>query len=112
MPLYLGIQPDQIPETDQHIRYLYYLANIKPEAEGEGELGTILKTLLPADAVYKIDNTTNALLIMAPARDIKSVMSLIVHLDQPGFQETIEIIKLKHTEATLVANLFNNNIKL
>ena len=110
MPLYIGIPPEQLPATDQRIRYLYYLANIKTEGETENEISPMLKAILPSDALFKIDSATNALILMGKANDIKSAMSVVTHLDQPGFQETMEVIRLKHTEAQLLADLFNNNI--
>ncbi len=110
MPLYIGVHHETLPDSDQRIRYLYYLANIKSEAEAENEINTVLKALLPSDAVYKIDVTTNALLIMAKSNEVKSVMSVITHLDRAGFQETMEIVKLTHTDAAMIANLFNTNI--
>ncbi len=110
MPLYVGVSPDELPATDQRIRYLYYLANIKTEAEGEKEIGDVLKALLPPDAVYRIDPAANALIIMAKSNDVRSLMAIITQLDRPGFQEAIEIIKLKYTEAQQIATLFNKNI--
>jgi len=110
MPLYIGTDHKNLPDSDQRIRYLYYLANIKSEAEGENEIISTLKSLLPADANYKVDVATNALLIMAKANEIRSVMAIITHLDRPGFQETMEVVHLTHTEAPMIANLFNKNI--
>ncbi len=110
MPLYIGMNYESLPASDQRIRYLYYLANIKSEGEGENEISTVLKALLPSDARYKIDLTTNALLIMAKSNEVKSAMSVVTHLDRPGFQETMEIVKITHTDAAMIANLFNNNI--
>ncbi len=108
--LYVGIAPDQLPVGDERIRYIYYLVNIKQEGETEGEINTILKSLLPPDAVYKIDSATNALILMGKASDIRSAMTVVTHLDRPGFQERMEIIKLHYTNAKLVADLFNNKI--
>ena len=112
MPLYIGMNYKNLPDSDQRIRYLYYLENIKSEGESDNEISAVLKELLPApaDASYKIDRTTNALLIMAKSNEVKSVMSVITQLDRPGFQETMEIVKLTHTDAAMIANLFNNNI--
>lgn len=112
LPLYIGMPPQQLPDTDQRIRYVYYLANIKPtDDEATSETVAILKNLLPADtSSYKIDTTTNAIIITAKADDIKSVMSIIVDLDKVDFQETFEVFKLRYTVAQTVADLFNNSI--
>ncbi len=109
VPLYVGIPFEKLPMTNERIRYIYYLANIK-EGETEGEMSTVLKAVLPADALYKIDTATNALIIMGQANDIRSAMTLVSQLDRPGFQERMEIIKLHYTNAHMVADLFNNKI--
>lgn len=113
MPVYIGTKPEDLPASDQQIRYIYYLANIKlEETEGEkpSELGTALKTLLPTNSSFKINASTNSILIMAPSIDVRSVMEIIVQLDRPGFQEKMEIIPLHYANARNVADLFNNKI--
>src|SRR3990172_5440188 len=40
MPTYIGVNPDDLPNTDQPIRYLYYLANIKVSDQPENELNS------------------------------------------------------------------------
>jgi general secretion pathway protein D len=110
VPLYIGVPLENLPTGNERIRYIYYLANIKQESETEGELPTVLKSLLPSDALFKIDTATNALIIMAQAADIRSAMSIITQLDRPGFQERMEIIKLHYTNARMVADLFNTKI--
>lgn len=110
VPLYIGVPPDKLPTGDERIRYIYYLVNIKQENDTEGEIEAVLKAMLPSDAVFKIDKTTNALLLMAQANDIRSVMSLITHLDRPGFQEHLQLIRLHYTDARMVSDLFNNKI--
>lgn len=110
LPIYIGIQPDQIPDTDQRIRYLYYLANIKLSDAGENELITAIREILPDTASYKVDQATNAILITDKANNIKSVMQIIITLDQTGFQEKLKIIKLHYASAGTVASLFNESI--
>jgi general secretion pathway protein D len=110
MPIYIGVAPSKIPDTDQRIRYLYYLSNIKVPAGPEGEFPSILKELLPADTLYKTSPATNSLLITAKASDIKATMQIITQLDQVSFQEKMEIIRLNNTSARIVASMLNENI--
>ena len=110
MPIYVGIQPEKLPDTDQRIRYLYYLANIKVTDAADSEVNTILKNILPADALFKSDSATNALLITAKVNDIRAVMKIIIQLDSVGFHEKMEIIKLRNSSAGIVAKLINENI--
>ncbi len=110
LPTYIGTNPEQLPDNDQRIRYLYYLANIQVSDESDSEINAILKDLLPADALFKFDKATNALVVVAKANMVKNVISIIRELDQPGFQEKMIIVRLHHTSARIVADLFNNNI--
>lgn len=111
VPLYVGVPYESLPATDARIRYMHPLANIKSEGqEGENEIITVLKAWLPSNAVYKIDPASNMLIIMAQSNDIRGIMPVIASLDRPGFQEKMEIIQLQHTQARMIANLFNKEI--
>jgi general secretion pathway protein D len=110
MPTYIGVSPDDLPNTDQPIRYLYYLANIRISSEPDNELNGILKDILPENAFIKGDSVTNSLLLIAKANDIRAAMKIITELDQVNFQEKIDIITLRHTSATIVARLINERL--
>ena len=110
MPTYIGVHPDDLPNTDQPIRYLYYLANIKISDQPENELNGILKDILPENAFIKGDLATNSLLLVAKSSDIRGVMKIIMELDRIDFQEKMEIIPLNHTSAFIVAKLINDQL--
>lgn len=110
MTTYIGVSPDDLPNNDQPIRYLYYLANIKISDDQQNELNGILKDLLPDNAFYKGDSVTNGLLLIAKANDIRAAMKIIIELDQVNFQEKIDIISLHHTSASIVAQLINEQL--
>jgi len=110
LPTYIGTKLDQLPNNDQRIRYLYYLANIQVSDEPDSEINAILKDLLPADALFKFDKSTNALIIVAKSNTIKNAVAIINELDRPGFQEKMVTIKLRYSSAKIVADIFNNNI--
>ena len=110
MPTYIGVSPDDLPNTDQPIRYLCYLANIRISSEQDNELNGILKDILPENAFFKGDTVTNSLLLIAKANDIRAAMKIITELDQVNFQEKIDIIALRHTSAGIVAELINQHL--
>lgn len=110
MPTYIGVNPDQLPNNDQQIRYLYYLSNIKISEDPLNEINGILKDLLPENAWYRGDSVTNGLLIVAKASDIRSAMNIIIDLDQINFQEKVDILPLHHTSADIVAKLINERL--
>lgn len=110
MPTYIGTDPQDLPNTDQPIRYLYYLANIKVSDQPENEIFGILRDLLPDNTFFKADSVTNSLLLIAKANDIRSVMKIVAELDTVGFQEKVDIISLRHTSAEIVARLINEEL--
>lgn len=111
LPLYIGIAPEKIPDTDQRIRYIYYLSNIKVSDQPDSETAVILQNLLPVGtSSFKIDMATNAIIISAKANDIKATMRIITSLDKIEFQETLAFLKLRYSTADNVAKLFNENI--
>ncbi len=113
LPIFIGTTPDELPDTDERIRYFYYFSNIQVPAtgsEGTSELNSIFQQLLPADAVYKYVPTSNGVLIVDKAKNIKAAMKIVLELDKVGFKENLEIVRLSYTNAQVVADLFNNNI--
>lgn len=111
LPLYIGMQPKKLPDTDQRIRYIYYFSNLKASDAEDSELVTVLKNLLPlGTSSYKIDTSTNAVIITAKANDIRATMQIVLELDKIDFQENLEVIKLRYSTARIVADLFNENI--
>lgn len=110
VPTYIGTDPHDLPNDDQPIRYLYYLANIKVSDDPQSELMGILKDLLPENAFYKTDPITNGLLLIAKANDIRAAMKIVMELDQVNFQEKIDILPLYHTSAAIVAQLINEQL--
>ncbi len=118
LPLYI-VKPEEIPNTDKRIRYLYYLTNIKIADENQGDIVTILKDVLPSEpstgpnvpgAWYKLDAQANSILISDKANNIRAVMNIVTALDQVEAQEKPEIIQLRYQNADVIANLFSNDL--
>lgn len=110
LPLYVGIAPEELPDTDQRIRYLYYLSNIKLDDTGNSDILVLLQALLPETSNYKADAQTNGLIITDKSNNIRSAMKIIVALDQAEEQERPEILRLRYTTSDTVAQLFTDQI--
>jgi general secretion pathway protein D len=110
MTTYIGVHPDDLPNSEQPIRYLCYLANIRVSDQPENELNGIIKDILPENVLAKADASTNSLLLVAKANDIRGVMKIILELDRIDFQEKMDIIPLLHTSAVYVAELINQQL--
>jgi len=118
MPLYI-VQPDDIPDTDKRIRYLYYFNNIKIADEERGDVMTMLNDILPDDkstkpgtapAYKKIDAATNSMVLVDKANNIKAAMRIVTALDSAEAQERPEIIELHYVTADTVDKLFNESL--
>lgn len=114
MPTFIGTAFDDLPDGDVRIRFVHYLANMKVSAPGMGgqknELEEILKHILPQNAKFLTDVNANALILVGKADEIKGAMAVVNQLDKGGFQEKMEIVKLKHTAADTVSKLFTEQI--
>lgn len=110
LPLFINTPLNELPKTDERIVYIYYLTNIKASQEFDNQLGALFKELLPEDALYKADKNANGILLVAKAQDIRSIMEIVEAMDQTGFQERLEMIRLSYTTAETVARIFNEGI--
>ncbi|KIX85401.1 hypothetical protein J120_00235 [candidate division TM6 bacterium JCVI TM6SC1] len=120
LPEYIGVPYDQIPNTDERIRYLYFLNHIK--LSDDNEIGGILRNLLPTETgmslevaaankpvlgvQFRVDQATNTILIVDKASNIRGVMKIIMALDQPGFDEKLYFYYPKNVSARLIEDLF------
>ncbi len=120
LPLFI-VKPEELPNIDKRIRYLYYFANVKlvgDERDPQDEVVKLLRDILPAEGSpgmlpttsYKLDPQTNSLLISDKANNIKAFMKIIEALDQNEVPEKPEIIQLRYLNADVVANLFNEQL--
>ncbi len=119
MPTFIGTAFDDLPDGDVRIRYVHYLANMKVPVPGVGpqksELEGILEHILPAidkplGDKFLMDVNANALILVGKAGNIKGAVAVINQLDKSGFQEKMEIVKLKHTASDTVSKLFIDHI--
>lgn len=109
LPVYIGTDILTAPDNDEQIVYVHYFNNMKASLEGSSEVQEILKLLFPEGAKFVIDSNKNAVIMAARARDIQIAVSILTELDKAGFKEKIDKLKLKHTSARFVADLFNEH---
>jgi general secretion pathway protein D len=113
LPLYVDVPPDKLPATNERIRAIYYLSNLRvPDAAaGDNPIVSILKDMLGTGGRgYLFDQKSNAMILIAPARNIASVMHIIQRLDETGSPDILQIIPLFNASAGLIAKLLNEQI--
>src|SRR5579859_3397241 len=113
LPVYIGVSPDSLPNSDERIRYLYYFDNIRVTSDvgaaGQTkDIKTIVEDMLvdsnrPGTASVQFDGGTNCIILSGKAYSIKVAMQIVTELDKTGFREVIEVVKLINTSATIIA---------
>jgi general secretion pathway protein D len=103
LPMYsskAGVEPEQLPDTDEVIRYIYFFNNMKPDI-AQGILAPMLD-----QAGIQVNQDLQVVIIKEKAINIKSAMRVIKELDVGGLRESIKIIQLKETDTDVVNKLF------
>jgi general secretion pathway protein D len=107
LPLYVGTNINELPDTDMRIRYLYMVKNTSLEA-----VSNIVKTMQSAASPDPIPiPSMNGVLITDRVYNIRTVMAIIQEIDHATLPETMSIIKLKKVDATKIADLYKSLVK-
>lgn len=109
LPLYMATDIKDLPQSEERIRYIYYLNNLKvPAQEGENPLTTIIKDMSSDGVPNPIYLTKqNGFMLTDKANVISSIITIISELDHSGFRETIEVLPLNYIPAKEVATIFD-----
>lgn len=90
------------PNTDQMITRIIKLKYISAE-----EVNKNLRILPSKDGEMVPYPPTNSIIISDYGSNIERVMKIINELDVPGFEEQLEVIRIKYAKATDIAELIN-----
>jgi general secretion pathway protein D len=104
LPAYLNNNANDLPNSNEVVRFLYILKNIKLDA-----IRPFFDNMLSSGSVQYLQ-ALNACLITEKSLYIKAVMKIIEELDRGGIRESIKILPLKYTNAPDVAKLFNEEV--
>lgn len=111
LPVYANVPPDKLPDSQEYIRYIYYLRNLRVPEEKDKDtnpIGRILKDMLTPGAPVVFEQKTNGIIITDKANTIASVMRIIKELDHSGYRETVQVIHLNNTPAQDVVKIFES----
>lgn len=111
LPLYIGVTPENLPDTGR-IRVVYYFRNLKVPTTNTGNdpLHAILNDMLSSTQSYSFDSKSNGIIIADKAPNIKAVMSMLMELDSMGIRDVIRQVRLFSTPAATVADLLQKQI--
>ena len=96
---------DYFPDADQMITKIIKLKYI-PVAD----LDKSLRSLYSKDGDLKTYEPTNSLIISDYGSNVEKIINIIGELDVPGFEEKMEVIKIRYAQAKDIAELINKII--
>ncbi len=111
LPIYVGTSYEELPDSEQRIRYIYYLKNIRiptQEDRDTNPIARIFKDMLSAGSPVVYEPKSNGFIITDKANVIASAMRIISDLDNSGFRESIEVIQLHYVPARDIVKVFDS----
>jgi general secretion pathway protein D len=96
-----GTKPDDLPDSDLVVRYIYFFENMKAEIAQE-----IMSKMMEGEGAVRINQDLQVAIIKEKCFNIKATMKIIKELDTGGLRQSIKIIPLKETSAETVETLF------
>lgn len=112
LPLFINVPPADIPHSEDQIRAVYYLANLKvPESTQGGEpLNLMIKDMMSTNGTYIFDPKSNGVILVDKANNISSIATILTELDTSGSRDIITIVPLYNSTARTVADLLKTQI--
>lgn len=117
VPLYINVDYNLLPETQEKLRYVYYFNTIQVSKQLT-EVKTILTTILGSTNLEDkliLDSTFNTAIFTCSAEMIKAAMRVISEFDETGLKDAVQILKLEYCSAaevvTLLTSMIGNNAK-
>ena len=115
LPIYVGFNPQDFPQTENKIRAIVYLTNLKvPEKYNAGDdkdpINQILTDVLSATKSVTFDTKTNAIIAADSANKLATALNIIMLLDRSGDPNVVEVAPLYNVDANIVADLLKTQI--
>jgi len=106
LPVYIGTPPEELPESDLNIRYVYFLSNVKVN-----DILPWVNNMLGSPHAAIPNENNNGLILVDKSFNIKSVMKIVKELDKTGLKEAVSVLQLRYSNATEVRDLLNSLIE-
>ena len=107
LPVFIGTNPDMLPDNDTYIRYVYFVRDASLDV-----IKSILDSMKSVTAPPLIVvPEVRGIIITDKAYNIKTMLSITSELDTVTMPETMSIIKLKRTDAKKAAALYQSLVK-
>lgn len=102
LPTFIGIDPTLLPDTDELIRYVYFLENAAVDTIIE-----IINPLRSASSQGLIAlKEHKGFILTDKSYNIKMLMAIVKELDKVSIPESMSVLKLRNADAQEVQNLY------
>jgi general secretion pathway protein D len=102
VPVYVGVDPDVLPDSDMFIRYIYFSKNLTELAKVQA----LLLKMQSGQGKLDVYNDLRALIFTDRSSSIKSLMKIVTELDNGMLPEVVSVIKLKRANVEDVKKLY------
>lgn len=102
LPTFIGVDPITLPDTDELIRYVYFLENASTETI-MGIIGPLRSSSSQGLVELK---EHKGFILTDKAYNIKMLMSIVKELDKVSIPESMSILKLRNADAKEVQKLY------
>lgn len=112
LPIYIGTDTQEIPLTQERIRYIYYFKNISLINQ-QADLSMVLKNFFEPKSVNQqiiFDTNFNTVIMTGKAEIIKAAMKFIDMFDQAGERQVVDIFDLEYASSSEVAKILTDLI--
>lgn len=102
LPTFIGVNPATLPDTDEMIRYVYFLEN----ASTDTIIG-IISPLRSSSSQGLVElKEHKGFILTDKAYNIKMLMAIVKELDKVSIPESMSILKLRNADAKEVQELY------
>lgn len=106
LPSYIGVHPDQLPDSDEMIRYIYFIKNSKTET-----IKGIVESFKSTGASLIALNDLRAFVLTDKAYNVRSIMNIVKEVDKAAMPQAMSVLKLKHADAVDVQKLYKELVE-
>lgn len=102
LPTFIGVDPSTLPDTDELIRYVYFLENASTATIME-----IIGPLRSSSSQGLIElKEHKGFILTDKSYNIKMLMAIVKELDKVSIPESMSVLKLRNADAVEVKNLY------
>jgi len=112
LPIYINTDAQEIPLTQERIRYIYYFKNVSLMNQ-QNDISNVLKNFFDSRSFNQqliFDTNFNAMIVTAKADIIKAIMKFIDVFDTAGERQIAEVFPLQYAMSAEVAKILTDLI--